>query len=304
MNEAAARSGLSRRQLLTTIAALGVGPLANSIGAAGAPKIRFGYAAITWGGNDRQAIEDIAGVGFSGIQLRQSALKEWGSRPGELKDLLARHGLTMVALSSGELDVDSKDDEEQLTIHARHAAFVRDVGGLYLQILDSRPKGRTIVAADYARMGHLLTELGKRTSDLGIPLGYHNHLGAVGERPDEVDRILDAADPRVVHLELDIAHYQQAGGDPAMAVQRHSGRLLFLHIKDVVSPTPDPDGYLFVELGRGKVDLPAVFRALDQVKFDGWAIVELDSVSVPGRTPRDSALVSKKYIEDKLGLRI
>src|ERR1700730_17727893 len=32
--------------------------------------IKFGYAAITWGGNDRQAIEDIAAVGFHGIQLR------------------------------------------------------------------------------------------------------------------------------------------------------------------------------------------------------------------------------------------
>ncbi|MBI4420795.1 MAG: hypothetical protein HY560_08215 [Gemmatimonadetes bacterium] len=35
--------------------------------------IRFGYAAITWGGNDRQAIDDIAAVGFRGIQLRASA---------------------------------------------------------------------------------------------------------------------------------------------------------------------------------------------------------------------------------------
>ena len=36
--------------------------------------------------------------------------------------------------------------------------------------------------------------------------------------------------------------------------------------------------YRFVELGRGQVDLPAVFKALHKVNFRGWAIVELDDV--------------------------
>src|SRR6185369_10461108 len=35
-----------------------------------APDIRVGYAAITWGGNDGQATDDIAAVGYKGIQLR------------------------------------------------------------------------------------------------------------------------------------------------------------------------------------------------------------------------------------------
>src|SRR6266576_2799903 len=41
--------------------------------------ILFGYASITWGGNDRQAIEDIASLGFHGIQLRSNVIKEFGS---------------------------------------------------------------------------------------------------------------------------------------------------------------------------------------------------------------------------------
>src|SRR2546425_11703914 len=46
-------------------------------------EIRFGYAAITWGGDDRQAIEDIAAVGFRGIQLRSNVLREFGDRSEE-----------------------------------------------------------------------------------------------------------------------------------------------------------------------------------------------------------------------------
>src|SRR5205814_451083 len=50
-------------------------------------KIQFGYASITWDGNDRQAIEDIAALGFHGIQLRSNVVKEFSS-PSELRDLL------------------------------------------------------------------------------------------------------------------------------------------------------------------------------------------------------------------------
>jgi inosose dehydratase len=251
--------------------------------------LRFGYAAITWGGNDRQAIDDIAALGFRGIQLRQSALSTWGERPTELKDLLAERRLALVALSSGVVT------PESLAQHVRHARFVRDVGGRYLQVLDERPRGRDPEPDDYRRLGRLLGELGRRTADLGIPLGYHNHMGALGQAPDEVARVLDAADPRFVHLELDTAHYQQAGGDPAAAVRRYAGRVLFLHVKDLDASNR------FVELGRGKVDFKAVFAALDRIGFDGWAVVELDSVPDAARTPKESGAIARRYL-DGLGI--
>jgi len=50
--------------------------------------IRFGYAAITWGGDDAQAIKDISEIGFPGIQLRSNIMKVYGERPKALRDLL------------------------------------------------------------------------------------------------------------------------------------------------------------------------------------------------------------------------
>ena len=143
--------------------------------------------------------------------------------------------------------------------------------------------------------------------DLGIPLGYHNHMSSLGESPAEVDAIMEQADPRYVKLELDIAHYQQGGGNPAKAIRQYRDRLLFLHIKDVENlKAADNRGraYRFVELGRGRVDLPAVFTALRDVKFRGWAVIELDSVPDQTRTPKESALISKKYLEEKLGMKV
>ncbi|PYU72184.1 MAG: xylose isomerase, partial [Acidobacteria bacterium] len=240
----------------------------------GPSEIHFGYAAITWGGNDRQAIADIAALGFHGIQLRANVIKEFGSA-AELRNLLEKHQLKMVALSSGGVRVDAALAAEEIAKHTANAKFVHDVGGLYLQVTDERPKDRAITAADYKRLGRLISEIGKRTADLGISLGYHNHMGSLGERPEEVEQILQVADPRYAKLELDVAHYFQGGGDPAKAIEKYSDRLLFLHIKDVEPAPQNADAkrpYRFVELGQGKVDLPAVFDALHKVNFRGWAI--------------------------------
>jgi inosose dehydratase len=271
-----------------------------------AADLHVGYASITWGGNDRQAIEDIAALGFHGIQLRANAVKEFDSS-GQLRELLEKNRLKMVALSSGGVSIDPAVEAEEIAKHTANARFVHDVGGLYLQVTDQRPKERAITSADYGRLGRLITGIGKRTADLGVSLGYHNHMGSLGERPEEVDQILQAVDPRYAKLELDVAHYFQGGGDPAEAIKKYHDRLLFLHIKDV---EPLPDGanakrpYRFVELGRGRVNLPAVLDALNGVNFRGWAVVELDAVPDKARTPKDSAAISKKYLEEKLGVTV
>ena len=213
----------------------------------------------------------------------------------------------MVALSSGGVSV-TAPAEEEIAKHARHAAFVRDVGGLYLQVTDQLPPGRAATRADRQALGRLMTEIGKRSAAVGIPLGYHNHMNSLGERPAEVDEILANADPRYVGFELDIAHYLQGGGDPVEAIERYADRLLFLHIKDVepVSPAPGADAgrpYRFVELGRGRVDLPGVFAALEKAGFKGWAVVELDAVPDKARTPKESAMIARTYLE-KLGFAV
>ena len=269
-------------------------------------EIHFGYAAITWSGNDRQAVEDIAALGFRGIQLRSNCIQEFGSAAAVL-GLLDQHSLKLVALSSGDFRSDPATLSEEITKHLAHAKFLRDAGGLYLQVTDTRPKDRAATPADYKRLGQALTELGKRTADLGISLGYHNHMGSLGERPEELEQILEAADARYAKLELDIAHYFQGGGDPVKAVEKYGDRLLFLHIKDVERLSGAPgakNSYRFVELGRGLVDIPAVFEALRKVNFRGWAIVELDSVPDKARTPKESAIISKKYLEEKLGVTV
>jgi len=269
--------------------------------------MKFGYAAITWGSNIAQAIDDIAAVGFRGIQLRGEAVAQFGARPQELRDALAQHHLAFAVLSSGNLSIDPAREREMIALHTSHAQFVRDAGGIYLQVIDERPKGRAVVADDYRRLGRLMTALGKRTADLGIPLVYHHHMNSTGEKPHEVDAVLDAADPKHVRLLFDIAHYQQGGGDPVKAIRQYRSWIEVLHLKDVrprgsgrSGGSGGQLGYEFVELGRGRVDVPGVFAALREIAFDKWAIVELDRVPEPGRTPKESAEMNRRYLVERM----
>ena len=297
---------ITRRQSVKTLTtALLCAGLPSSTRAAQA--YRFGYAAITWGGNDRQAIADISDVGFRGIQLRTAAVQQFGDRPAELKELLARHGVTFVALSSGNIGIDPAKADEEMAMHLKHARFLRDCGGLYLQVIDTRPS--RVTAEDYGRMSRRLNELGNRVTDLGLRLGYHHHMGSLGEAPDQVDRILNATDPTAVYLQLDTAHYLQGGGDPVAAIRKYASRILFLHLKDVRTRRPEPgagnqQSFQFVELGQGRADIKGVATALDSVGFKGWVVVELDAVTEPARTAKASAVMNRDYVTRELGLSI
>ena len=305
---------LSRRSFLQGVGALAAASVASArvplVLARAAADIRFAYAAITWRGNDVQAITDISEVGYRGIQLRLSAVQAYGSRPQALRDLLSQHRLELVALSSGDVSGAAAKRADEISRHARNAEFVRDVGGHCLQLTDSAmPRDRKPVADDYRQLGQTMTEIGKRAADLGVSVGYHNHMGGLGEAPADVERILNEADPRYVKLLLDVAHYAQGGGDPARAVRQYRERLLFFHIKDVETVTLQQTedrkpSYRFVELGRGRVNLPEVFAAIKAINFRGWAVVELDDVTDPSRSPKESAIISKRYLEEKLKLKV
>ncbi|MGO8718765.1 MAG: sugar phosphate isomerase/epimerase family protein [Acidobacteriaceae bacterium] len=268
----------------------------------GPMKIQIGYAAITWDEKDNQAIEDIAAVGYPGIQLRPNVLGEYPD-PHALLGTLAKHNLTFVALSSGDAPLDPALERKMLATHTAHARYLHEAGGKYLQVIGTFEK-KKFIASDYKREGALLTEIGKRAADYGIKTGFHNHMGSIGQTPEQVDAILEAADPRYVKLELDTGHYVQGGGDPAAAIRKYGNRLLFLHLKDVESAATK-SGYQFVELGEGRVNFPAIFDALRSTHFRGWGVVELDGERAGARrTPKQSAELSKEYLIHKLGVQV
>ena len=94
---------VNRRQFLQQagLSALVISSAVSRIyGLAKPAGLRIAYSAITWGGNDTQAITDISGLGYKGIQLRANAFGPYKAKPSELKALLDQHHLTLAMFSS------------------------------------------------------------------------------------------------------------------------------------------------------------------------------------------------------------
>ena len=306
MNEFA----LNRRKFLQSIglSALAISAGANPLTAHLPLKksgLQIGYSAITWGGNDAQAIKDIAALGYRGIQLRANAFGPYRAKPSELKALLDAAKLQLCMFSSGNVEIDPAKEQSTIDMHVAHASFVKALGGSSIQLTNNvRPKDRLPTTEELKRLTEVMNKIGQQTADLGVQAMYHNHMNQLGETPEEVDIIVQAMNPKYIRLLLDIAHYRQGGGQPEKAVLQYRDIMSALHLKDTMSPLADkpenPKAYKFVELGRGNVNVPAVFKALDTISFKGWGIVELDGVPEKDKTAAQCAAISKDYITKTL----
>jgi len=276
-------------------------------------EFKIGYHAITWGDKTEQAIDEISELGFRGIQIRRPDYEKYATRAAEFKDLMAAKKLTVVSISTGNVTIKPDTEKQEIADRATMAKWMKEVGGLYLQATDgARAKEGINSHDDYKRLAKRLTEIGKRTfGEYGIKLGYHNHMNSLGERRDEYDRIMDATDAKYVWALVDIAHMQTAGGDPVRFTRDYINRLVYPHFKDVIihSTQPGLDGkaprpkYDFVELGQGKVNIPGVLQIMKDFRYKGWIVIELDRAPA-GRTPKGSAIISKRFVEEKLKLKV
>ena len=161
--------------------------------------IAVGYAAITWGDKSvKTAMEEIAAAGYPGIQLRKNILDEY-KEPAALKADLDRLKLTFACVSGGGPLADPAKRQEEVDKFMVLAKFAREAGALAIQATSPNRNGRpTIDPAELKAFAETLNEIGKRCTDLGFPLAFHPHMNQIGEKPDEVEVILGAADPKHV----------------------------------------------------------------------------------------------------------
>ncbi|MFN8357105.1 MAG: sugar phosphate isomerase/epimerase [Spirosomataceae bacterium] len=300
---------VSRRDFLQQLSLLAGASLLSLEAEAKKANIQMGYSAITWGGKDDVAIKEIASLGFPGIQLRANTFGPYRNKVSELKDLIEANHLKLAMFSSGNIEVDPAKRQSTIDMHVAHASFVKALGGSAIQMTNSLRKGGVAPTTDELKqLTAVMNEVGKQTADLGVQAVYHNHMAQWGETPEEVDVIVNEMNPKYVKLLLDVAHYHQGGGKPADAVLKYKSIIHSLHIKDTMCPLPDkpndPKAYRFVELGRGNVDLVAVFNNLRKINFKGWAVVELDGVPEKEKTPLQCAGISKQFLIEKAGIKL
>jgi len=184
----------------------------------------------------------------------------------EMRDLLAETGMraaaTHVGLAALEADFDREID------------YCRTIGcsNLILPWLPLEQRSPDFLAALAPR----LNEFGRRARAAGITFGYHNHdFEFVLEGGQSLlARLLDATDPELVTLELDVYWAAYAGSDPIELLRHYAGRVPVIHLKDMDSERR------YTEVGDGTLKIKEIVTAA----VDGgtsWLIVEHDAPTLP-----------------------
>jgi sugar phosphate isomerase/epimerase len=102
-------------------------------------------------------------------------------------------------------------------------------------------------------------------------------------RPQDAYAAVKTRDKRM-GLCIDIGHTLRTGSDPVQAVIECQDRVYDMHVKDLTSKT---DKGSQVEVGRGIIDFPALFKALITINYQGQVGLEYEineNDPLPGMT--------------------
>jgi inosose dehydratase len=121
----------------------------------------------------------------------------------------------------------------------------------------------------------------------GITGTIHPHVGTMVETADDVHRVLAGSS---IGLTLDTGHLLIGGVDPVGLTLDHTDRIRHTHVKDVdanlaakvqsgeLSYTEAVRLGMYRPLGQGDIDLAAIVSALEESGYQGWYVLEQDTI--------------------------
>jgi inosose dehydratase len=140
----------------------------------------------------------------------------------------------------------------------------------------------------------------------------HPHVGTMIETGEEVQQVLDGS---WISLCLDTGHLLIGGTEPAELARQAPERIAHIHFKDVdarlarrvqdgrLTYTQGVREGMYRPLGSGDVDVPAIVGSLRARGYDGWYVLEQDTILTEeprGEGPVADVWASAEYLRSVL----
>lgn len=226
------------------------------------------------------ALAKVRAAGFAAVEL---APLPPGLTPARLADVLSRNNLAVVSVHCDLLTPESIGHWAELARACRCPKVIWH--GWPRDPRFESPSGLQDLAAACNAASAL-------AQDHGLTFGMHNHWWEFepvgGDRP--MRRLHVSLHPSIF-WQLDVYWAQTASADPTDVVAELGSRVRSVHWKD----GPCVHGQPMTALGRGKVDVPRILRALTQPV--DW-VIELDECATD---PLEAAREGRVYLESLSG---
>jgi inosose dehydratase len=271
--------------------------------------VKLGYHSITWGGvlghpvgvtsvkdlfywgvgEVADAVRDIADAGYAGTEMFDGDVAKYSESPDVLRALLAENNMQLVSVYTGANFIYADILPDEMSKIRRAIDLAVEFGAERLVVGGGARRAAGTTDEDYVALGSGLDRVAEMAADHGLVATYHPHLSTIVENPEELARIMDLSS---IGFCPDTGHLAAAGGDPATLIRQYGDRVKHVHLKDVVH---EPFGW--TPLGEGTLDFTEIVRAVKDIGYDSWLMVELDEYS---GAPIDAARTSKAHLETVL----
>ncbi|WP_232688424.1 sugar phosphate isomerase/epimerase family protein [Halobacterium zhouii] len=129
----------------------------------------------------------------------------------------------------------------------------------------------------------------------GVDVGIEFEPGLLVECTDEVLSLIDDVGRDSLGVNLDVGHAAVYGENIAESIHRSAGHITGVHLEDIVGGTRGKHYHRIP--GEGDIDFRAVFDALDDAGYDGFATLELYTYpDEPDRAAREAYEALAEYV--------
>jgi sugar phosphate isomerase/epimerase len=220
-------------------------------------------------------VAQVAKFGYQGVELAGTG----NLTVKEVKKVLDDLGLKVSGSHTGLEPLTTKFEQ---TVEEMKLLQNKDV------IVPWAPSENFASVASCLAFGEKLGELGAKLRAAGLRLSYHNHAQeyALVEGRPALEWMLEASAPRDVSAEVDVYWAFVGGVDPVRAITRLGARARLLHLKDGADNKQ-------TELGRGKVNFPAIFDVAEKNGLTEWYVVEQEQYNF---APLESVRLCLEYL--------
>ena len=268
-----------------------------------AKQLRIGCTALVWNSVPRSpenlepAVKDMAELGYKGFETFGEVIEDWDNK-GTLEKLIAQHRIPLISAYSTLDVINPAARKDEIARIVRWGKILKKHGAGFMVIAVGGTKREGYdFAAHRANIVSSLNDYGKAMADLGLGSGLHQHTNTPIETRDEVYAVMEAVDTKVFKFAPDVGQLQKGGADAAKVVKDFASITVHMHLKDFVNG-PHMGGYS--PLGIGMVDLKSILETMEQANPKANIMHELDGSRNMPYTARQTAEISKWYLQ-KLG---
>jgi len=127
---------------------------------------------------------------------------------------------------------------------------------------------------DWKANAEIFNRFGEKAKKHSIQLAYHNYCTEFRSQDGFVPyyELMKLTDPNFVKIQLDCGWAEAAGTSSLMLLEKYSGRVVSLHLKDLKTKPAieQPENTPNVPLGQGIVDWPTLLRKAETARINHY----------------------------------